>query len=324
MRSLRINRARFLDTLTVTMRSGDLNLAGAAVRRARNDLRRFGRHQRAAAHVGGRHRPGQVTLSGVDLSRCRFGGAFNLDRLRIDGPPIFGRTPSALRWDQRMTLAEEHVWRAQYDRRPKGWNQGPADVEVLPHDRSASRGTAAYESAPRIQATYRELRKSREDAKDEPGAADFYRGEMEMRRMASRARAEDGRVFHAMENLLLTLYWAISSYGVRAFRAVAALVLLIALASAGFTTVGFGHDTRTSYLQSADRPVAFTPEPVRLGKPGVREAVYYSVERTTSLLREPAAQPLTTAGRAMEIVLRLLGPLLLGIAVFALRSRVKR
>jgi hypothetical protein len=29
---------------------------------------------------------------------------------------------------------------------------------------------------------YRALRKAQEDAKDEPGAADFYYGEMEMRR----------------------------------------------------------------------------------------------------------------------------------------------
>ena len=35
-----------------------------------------------------------------------------------------------------------------------------------------------------IAGLYRELRKGREDAKDEPGAADFYYGEMEMRRRA--------------------------------------------------------------------------------------------------------------------------------------------
>jgi hypothetical protein len=35
---------------------------------------------------------------------------------------------------------------------------------------------------------YRALRKAREDAKDEPGAVDFYYGEMEMRRYASRGR----------------------------------------------------------------------------------------------------------------------------------------
>ena len=36
----------------------------------------------------------------------------------------------------------------------------------------------------RSPALYRALRKGREDVKDEPGAADFYYGEMEMRRLA--------------------------------------------------------------------------------------------------------------------------------------------
>ena len=40
-----------------------------------------------------------------------------------------------------------------------------------------------------VAGVYRDLRKGREDNKDEPGAADFYYGEMEMRRLAgSRAR----------------------------------------------------------------------------------------------------------------------------------------
>jgi hypothetical protein len=39
-----------------------------------------------------------------------------------------------------------------------------------------------------IAGLYRALRKGREDIKDEPGAADFYSGEMEMRRRAQRPR----------------------------------------------------------------------------------------------------------------------------------------
>ena len=45
----------------------------------------------------------------------------------------------------------------------------------------------------RLAAVYRELRKGREDAKDEPGAADFYYGEMEMRRHDKRAKARRER-----------------------------------------------------------------------------------------------------------------------------------
>jgi hypothetical protein len=52
-----------------------------------------------------------VTLVGLDLSACRFVGAYNLDQLHIDGPPDFAETPSKWRWARRRTLVEEHVWR---------------------------------------------------------------------------------------------------------------------------------------------------------------------------------------------------------------------
>jgi hypothetical protein len=54
--------------------------------------------------------------------------------------------------------------------------------------------------APRyIANAYRDLRKGREDSKDEPGAADFYYGEMEMRRYdKERSLAE---------RAVLSLYW---------------------------------------------------------------------------------------------------------------------
>ena len=44
-----------------------------------------------------------------------------------------------------------------------------------------------------IAVVYRALRKGREDSRDEPGAADFYYGEMEMRRHDKRAKARRER-----------------------------------------------------------------------------------------------------------------------------------
>jgi hypothetical protein len=58
------------------------------------------------------------------------------------------------------------------------------------------------------------------------------------------------------------------------------------------------------------------------GKPGFRDVAYYSVQSAISLLREPTSEPLTTIGRISEVTLRLLGPLLLGLALLALRGRV--
>ena len=62
----------------------------------------------------------------------------------------------------------------------------------------------------RLATLYRQLRKAQEDIKDEPGAADFYYGEMEMRRHAQTAPAA--------ERAIIWLYWLISGYGLRALR----------------------------------------------------------------------------------------------------------
>jgi hypothetical protein len=73
----------------------------------------------------------------------------------------------------------------------------------------------------------------------------------------------------------------------------------------------------------ANQPVADKQTTVPGGKPGFREAAYDSVEGA-SLLREPTTEPFITIGGIIEIALRLLGPLLLHLAVLALRGRVKR
>jgi hypothetical protein len=58
-----------------------------------------------------------------------------------------------------------------------------------------------------------------EDSGNEPGAADFCYGGMEMRRADSRTpRAERG---------LPTAYWALSGYGLRAIRALGRLLLAV-------------------------------------------------------------------------------------------------
>lgn len=49
-----------------------------------------------------------------------------------------------------------------------------------------------------VSAIYRDLRKGREDRKDEPGAADSYSGEMELRRAAT---------LRGFERILLWLSW---------------------------------------------------------------------------------------------------------------------
>jgi hypothetical protein len=267
-----------------------------------------------------------LTMAGIDLSACRFVGAYDLDKLHIDGPPTFAHTPAGWRWTRRRTLAEEHRWRARYDRRPAGWYSDelrPPGDDLPEPDHSASKSGEARRDAERVSVAYRALRKSFEDAKNEPGAADFYYGEMEMRRLARR-----GDPRHRPENALLIAYWAVSGYGLRASRAFLALLLALAVATVVFATVGFGRSQQTVYVPIrspiVSQPVAYRQMSVPDGKPGFREAAYHSVQSATSLLREPTSEPLTASGRISEIALRLLGPLLLGLAVLALRGRVKR
>lgn len=222
----------------------------------------------------------RLVLVDLDLSRCQFEGAYNLDQLRLEGDNRF-----AIRGRRRQMLYEE-----------------------LDPDRRGAIG------AERLATIYRHLRKAQEDAKNEPGAADFYYGEMEMRRHA--------RSTPRGERWILALYWALSGYGLRASRALVALVLLLVLTTAGFATVGFNAGERTEF-----RPVgggAYEQVAVPGGKPGWGAAVEHSLDSATSLLRTVDAPPLTFSGKVFEVAVRLLGPLLLGLAVLAVRNRVKR
>ncbi|MGA4960281.1 pentapeptide repeat-containing protein [Streptomyces lavendulocolor] len=139
-----------------------------------------------------------LVLSDLDLSGCLFAGTVHLDQLRLDGACTFDTAPPAVHWrrwppvrfTERRVLAEEHHWRASQPRAVRGWN-----VAVLGAGR-----TGPLQLAP----VYRALRKAFEDGKHEPGAADFYYGEMEMRRHADDIpRSEQG---------LLTAYWVLSGY----------------------------------------------------------------------------------------------------------------
>lgn len=228
-----------------------------------------------------------VTLSNVNLKACRFVGAHDLDQLRIDGRSTFAPAPAGWRATRRLTIAEEHDWRA---RRLKRWWHSPG---WLPTDCQFPEwlGDAGPCEPDDIAAIYRELRKGREDTKNEPGAADFYYGEMEMRKLdKTKPRAERS---------ILWLYWLVSGYGLRASRAL--LSLLVTVFVFGVLLYAWGFPSHASFL----------------------DAVTFSAESTTSLFRPPQRE-LTLAGEWLQIGLRLLGPLFFGLALLSLRGRVKR
>lgn len=116
-----------------------------------------------------------LTLAYVDLSSCIFTGALHLDQLRLEGRCTFASAPAGWhrrgmvlgRTTPRRTLGQENSWRAHVG--ANGWSSEP-------HNDPPAAEPAVLAPA------YRQLRKSLEDGKNEPDAADFYYGEMEMRR----------------------------------------------------------------------------------------------------------------------------------------------
>jgi len=253
-----------------------------------------------------------LALSGVDLRSCHFRGAHGLASIRLEqvllAEPPEGWTkarrlwPFRIRWTRRAAIAEEHWWRA--DQKFDGWEKpdwlGPRDAE------------ARTPTAHQIAAVYRLLRKSREDNKDEPGAADFYYGEMEMRRHSKYKKPpceappldewpyDNTRRPPRGEKLILRLYWLVSGYGLRASRALLSLAVMIVLGAIPLYLWDFRPKDR-SY----------------------ERALLFSLESSISLLRAPEAT-LTAGSEVIQLLLRLAGPLFFGLALLALRGRVKR
>ncbi|GGP84562.1 pentapeptide repeat-containing protein [Streptomyces calvus] len=260
-----------------------------------------------------------LVLADLDLSGCLFAGTVHLDQLRLEGACTFDTAPPAAHWrrwppvrfTERRVLAEEHHWRASQPGAVRGWN-----VAVLGAGRAGP-----LQLAP----VYRALRKAFEDGKHEPGAADFYYGEMEMRRHADDIpRSERG---------LLTAYWSLSGYGLRASRALAwlgaAMLLTIVLLMAFGLAQDTPKQTATGTVPVGGGKVTFEIDKDDPQNPtgnrftGKRFEKALSVTLNSVVFRS-SGQDLTTTGTYIEMTSRLTEPVLLGLAVLAVRNRVKR
>lgn len=237
----------------------------------------------------------------VDLRRCRFTGTVGLEWLRLPvGDRVFSRHRN--RW----VLADEVLWRnrnrgpgrwrsERLSRRSReGWQRLGDDIDE---------GTAAQPEPSAIAGLYRQLRQGIEDSRNAPGAADFYYGEMEMRRASRNSRAEA---------LTLRAYWALSGYGLRAWRSLTFLAAIIVGTSSVLATGPVG--VREPCPSGEDCP-DFDSFPASL---------VFVTRWSISLVPTPEVQGLSTGGEAVLVGTRMLTPILVALTVLAVRSRVHR
>lgn len=315
----------------------------------------------------------KLSLVSVDLGDCLFSGALNLDKISLSGRIGFARFPDGWReprwfmyrkfWtsrgrrSRRSLIREDLFWRMRGSVAWHEMNGEKAEVRELwlraglsPEQPSPL--ATQIPDGPHLASLYRSLRKALEDAKNEPGAADFYYGEMEVRRRSSLWWSSDG--------LILRLYWALSGYGQRASRALTALVLLLGTLTVLLTGYGLA-DTAPPVQRITEAARTATPPPPQVITiditgprvtatlpPPTTPAVALDVTtvaptlpppdqrwtaarvqraiRTlvTSLVPLGTDQRLTTLGGYLVLVGRVLGAVLLGLAVLAIRARVKR
>jgi hypothetical protein len=268
-----------------------------------------------------------LVLTDIDLTECRFAGTVHLDQLRLEGRTAFARPPKGWWRSQRRTLAEEHHWRAAAAGRPapgqdptkREWQPGPRhpDPEHIPGPET-------------LAAVYRQLRKALEDSKNEPGAADFYYGECEMRRhdkTKGTSRSERAR---------LRVYWAISGYGLRAWRALTWLAVAMTATVVAMMLWGLPADDPKPTITGRQAPagqtltlVTDTPDPVNPPGPLTDRLTTDRFEKAlrtvvNSVVFRSSGQDLTTAGTYTEMASRFAEPVLLVLAPLAIRNRVRR
>jgi uncharacterized membrane protein (Fun14 family) len=147
---------------------------------------------------------------------------------------------------------------------------------------------------------------------------------MEMRRHAAPRLS--------VERMVLDIYWLISGYALRSARALACLLVTLGIAAVSLHQFGFADVDRPF----EDRPDA-SAQVVRVQSPArvpqsleeLREAIampeawIYASAAAVPGVFLPRAR-LTAAGHAITVVMRVLGPLFLGLALVSLRGRVRR
>ncbi len=315
--SLHLARATFNSRILIEVRADDVNLSSAAlnqgglliVDRAKVHLEQvqLGGPLRVSGTVGSNSKPqvltlrnsdvGKMSFAHVDLSRCSFQGAHELSTVEIESTVTFSSAP----WwaGGRRFIADEYAWRSCAGRTHRiGWKL--ADVHIgcaLPKPtKGSSQPVLLYPlEANQVASIYRDLRRSLEAKSDMPSAADFYYGEMEMRRWSV------GRPL--LERILVWCYWLTSGYGLRVGRALVAWLFLV--------SIGAWSLFRFGIAQPASPQQAILMA-IRAAIPG------FPTQPSLTLAS------LTAEGQWIETGLRVFGAILIALFLLAARSMVMR
>ncbi len=249
-----------------------------------------------------------TVVSGLDVRPLRFAGAEGIDGLRIESGLDFEAAPRGAR-AHRQVIAEEQRLRSKTS--GAAWDP--------PACRAGDSATAAPVAVDELARIYRGLRKAREDGRDAPGAADFYYGEMEMRRLEARRQlAQPGiglgpRLLHAGSLFLLEAYRLCGGYGVRPSRPLLLFAGLALAAAVGIDCANLIHHL----------PVVHGSQPPPLSESDFEEALVF-VLRSALLLPTSARIVTASGGEWIQIAARVIGPILVGLFAFGLRARVHR
>jgi uncharacterized protein YjbI with pentapeptide repeats len=156
-----------------------------------------------------------------------------------------------------------------------------------------------------VEAIYRQLRAALEASKAAPAAADFYYGEMEMRRRSC-ARP-------SFDRTLLALYKCTSGYGLRASRALLTYLLVL---------------LGTTLLLRRETDWFVASPTAAAGSSGLSFTstwdVFAIAARSSVSVLSANTNGLTAAGTILFIVLRLVGPATIALTILAVRAKVQR
>jgi len=232
-----------------------------------------------------------VIGDGVDLGGCRMSHAIGLERLLIVEADPMWRT-----YRRRLVVADELESVRDAD---------SVALPPIPPDVGGEGILPLKVTAKTVEAVYRQLRTTLEATKAFSAAADFFYGEMEMRRLAAPRMSA--------ERILLALYKLACGYGVRASRALATYVAVLLLTGAALR---YG----TSWFVAESSKVTASP--------GLHLTDYWDcvaiAARNSVTFFGGVSEGWTAAGVALMFVVRLIGPAAFAFMLLALRSRVQR